>query len=56
MPFSFARLREHNATYTASVESLKPALGTYRMAILLPHDVQEQDVPEGTDVRLMQAE
>jgi translation elongation factor EF-Tu-like GTPase len=43
-------------THIGSVELLKPAVGMCRMAILLPPDVQKQDVPKGTDVWLMQGE
>jgi translation elongation factor EF-Tu-like GTPase len=43
-------------THVGSVEFLKPSVGTCRMAILLPTDVQKQDVPKGTDVWLMQGQ
>ena len=40
-------------THIGSVEFLKPAVGSCRMAILLPSDVSKQDVPKGTDVWLV---
>jgi len=43
-------------THIGSVEFLKPEVGRCRMAILLPTDIQKQDVPKGSDVWLMQGQ
>jgi hypothetical protein len=43
-------------THIGSVEFLTPEVGTCRMAILLPTDIQKQDVPNGSDVWLMQGQ
>jgi translation elongation factor EF-Tu-like GTPase len=42
-------------THIGSVELLKE-VGSCRMAILLPTDIQKQDVPKGSDVWLMQSQ
>jgi translation elongation factor EF-Tu-like GTPase len=41
-------------THVSSIELLKTSSGS-RMAILLPTDIQKQDVTKGTDVWLTQA-
>jgi hypothetical protein len=43
-------------THIGSVEFLKPEVGRSRLAILLPTDIQEQDVPKGSDVWLTQGQ
>ena len=43
-------------THIGSVEFLTPEMGGCRMAILLPTDIQKQDVPIGSDVWLMQGQ
>jgi hypothetical protein len=43
-------------THIGSVEFLTPEVGRCRMAILLPTDIQKQDVREGSDVWLMQGQ
>ncbi len=43
-------------THIGSVEFLTPEVGTCRMAILLPTDIQKQDVSNGSDVWLMQGQ
>ena len=43
-------------THIGSVEFLKPGVGRCRIAILLPTDIQKQDVPKGSDVWLMQGQ
>jgi hypothetical protein len=43
-------------TRIGSVELLKPEVGRRRMAILLPTDIQKHDVPQGSDVWLLQGQ
>jgi len=43
-------------THIGSVELLKPQVGSCGMAILLPTDIQKQDVPKGSDVWLIQGQ
>ena len=41
-------------THIGSVELLTTEVGRCRMAILLPTDIQKQDVPKGSEVWLVQ--